>query len=66
MSFRALAGVIGLLAMTASAAAQSPTSGSIAGRVTDSSGGVLQGITVRLSGPAVQGVRTVVTNNEGI
>jgi outer membrane receptor protein involved in Fe transport len=65
MSFRTLASIC-LLAAAIPASAQSPTSGSLSGRITDSSGGVIPGVAVKLSGPALQGVRTAVTDPEGI
>ena len=53
------------LAFSVSAAAQEQT-GALQGRATDSSGGVLPGVTVVLSGPAILGgSRTVVTNENG-
>jgi hypothetical protein len=41
------------------------TSGSLVGQVTDSSGGALPGVTVELSGTAMQGTRTTVTDGQG-
>jgi hypothetical protein len=47
-------------------AAQSPTSGAIAGVVRDTSGAVLPGVTVEAASPAlIENVRTVVTDIEG-
>jgi len=46
------------------ASAQVPT-GTISGRVTDSSGGVLPGVTVSASSPNLQGSREVVTSGSG-
>jgi outer membrane receptor protein involved in Fe transport len=65
MSFRALAAIC-LLAVALPATAQGPTSGSVAGRITESTGGILAGVTVTLSGPSLQGVRSAVTDAEGI
>ena len=45
--------------------AQSSTAGSLSGTVTDSSGAALPGVTVELSGPAMQGTRSVVTDSSG-
>jgi Carboxypeptidase regulatory-like domain/TonB dependent receptor/TonB-dependent Receptor Plug Domain len=45
--------------------AQSTTAGSIAGTVKDASGGALPGVTVELSGPQMQGVRTAVSDGSG-
>ena len=39
--------------------------GEIVGKVADDVGGVLPGVTVSLSGPAIMGVRTAVTNEVG-
>jgi hypothetical protein len=41
------------------------TSGSITGTVTDASGGVLPGVTVTISSPSMQGVRSVTTVTDG-
>lgn len=41
------------------------TTGAINGKVTDPTGGVLPGVTVTISSPAMQGVRTALTNEEG-
>src|SRR5437764_13299766 len=45
--------------------AQSSVAGSLAGTVKDASGGALPGVTVELSGPAMQGTRSVVTDGSG-
>ena len=47
-----------MLAVASLAAAQGTTTGTLSGKVADSSGGVLPGVTVTLSGPSLQGVRT--------
>ena len=56
-----------LYALAASAHAQSvtATTGAINGKVTDATGAILPGVTVTISSPAMQGVRTTVTNEEG-
>jgi outer membrane receptor protein involved in Fe transport len=41
------------------------TSGSLSGTVTDDSGAAIPGVTVELSGPAMQGVKSTVTDNTG-
>lgn len=41
------------------------TSGSVSGHVEDDSGAMLPGVTVELSGPAMQGTKTTVTDGEG-
>jgi hypothetical protein len=43
----------------------SATTGAINGKVSDGTGGVLPGVTVTVSSPSIQGVRTEVTNNQG-
>jgi hypothetical protein len=49
------------------AAAQTgQTFGELVGKVTDDQGGVLPGVTVSLSGPAVMGVQTATTNEHGL
>ena len=55
---------VALLAAASVAAAQG-TTGSLSGTLTDASGGVLPGVTVTLSGPSLQGTRTVVTDDQG-
>ncbi|HUU36485.1 MAG TPA: TonB-dependent receptor, partial [Vicinamibacterales bacterium] len=54
-----------ILAAAPAHAQVSATTGSINGRVTDNSGGVLPGVTVTASSPSMQGVRTDVTNEAG-
>ncbi|HEX4964312.1 MAG TPA: TonB-dependent receptor [Thermoanaerobaculia bacterium] len=55
--------VVVFLAFAATLAAQ--TTGGIVGRVTDEAGGVLPGVTVEAKSPALQGLRTAVTDNTG-
>ncbi|MEZ5285678.1 MAG: carboxypeptidase-like regulatory domain-containing protein [Vicinamibacterales bacterium] len=43
----------------------SATTGSINGKVSDATGGVLPGVTVTISSPSMQGTRTDVTNEQG-
>jgi hypothetical protein len=57
--------LIVLLGSSTAFAQVSATTGSINGRVTDSSGGVLPGVTVTASSPSMQGVRASVTNENG-
>jgi outer membrane receptor protein involved in Fe transport len=52
-----------LVSWPATTAAQ--TTGGIAGKVTDSTGGVLPGATVTLTGPAMQGTQTATTDSLG-
>ncbi len=51
---RALVGLLAVLALAAPALAQSPTTATIVGQLTDESGSVLPGATVSASGPALQ------------
>jgi hypothetical protein len=52
------------LLLTLSAFAQ--TTGGLSGRVTDSTGGALPGVTVEVRSPALQGVRSDTTDGEGL
>ena len=55
-----------LAGMSVPAFAQvSATTGSINGKVSDASGGVLPGVTVTIASPSMQGTRTDVTNAQG-
>ncbi|MBI1875952.1 MAG: TonB-dependent receptor [Acidobacteria bacterium] len=56
----------GLLLIPALALAQRTTTGTVAGRIVDSNGGVLPGVTVTLKSPEALGEFTGVTNGEGI
>ena len=56
--------LVAVLATTRVAVAQS-TSGTISGRVQDSSGGALPGVTVTVESPNLQAVRTAVTAENG-
>ena len=58
--------VVALLIVGAPAAAAAQTTGGIAGKVTDSTGGVLPGASVTLTGPAMQGAQTTTTDATGI
>jgi hypothetical protein len=58
--------LVGLVTLHAVAWAQTATTGAIAGTVRDSTGGVLPGVTVEASSPAlIEKVRTVVTDDQG-
>src|SRR5471030_2651030 len=46
--------------------AQTSTTGAIEGKVTDSSGAVLPGVTVELSSPNLQGTKTEVSDRNGV
>jgi outer membrane receptor protein involved in Fe transport len=65
MRKRLSAMIVTLLAVASMAAAQGTTTGSLSGTLTDASGAVLPGVTVTLSGPSLQGQRTVVTDDQG-
>ncbi len=65
MRKRLSAMIVTLLAVASMAAAQGTTTGSLSGTLTDASGAVLPGVTVTLSGPSLQGQRTVVTDEQG-
>ena len=56
--------VVAFLALTSFALAQG-TTGTLSGTLTDSSGAVMPGVTVTLSGPSLQGVRTTVSDEQG-
>ena len=53
-----------ILILTATSVSAQAT-GELAGRVTDESGGVLPGVTVTVTGPALMGVRTDTTGADG-
>ena len=60
--------VLAALMLPASALAQgggASTTGSINGKVSDSSGAVLPGVTVTASSPSLMGVHSTVTGTEG-
>jgi hypothetical protein len=58
--------LLSLILPTPAARAQSATTGTIAGEVKDATGGVLPGVTVEASSPAlIEKVRTVVTDGQG-
>ncbi|HMD34791.1 MAG TPA: carboxypeptidase-like regulatory domain-containing protein, partial [Vicinamibacterales bacterium] len=65
--FRAFATAAAILAFgLAPAAAQTgQTFGEIVGKISDAQGGILPGVTVSLSGPAVMGTQTATTNESG-
>ena len=58
-------GIITLTAAAAFAQSVGATNGAINGKVTDTSASVMPGVTVTISSPSMQGVRTAVTNEEG-
>jgi len=49
----------------APAVAQTGINGEIVGKATDAGGGVLPGVTITLSGPAMMGTQNVTTNESG-
>jgi len=58
--------IVACLALTAIATSQELQSGSIRGRVTDDTGQPLPGVSITISGPALIGKVTAVTNAEGM
>ncbi len=60
-----LLGLAGALAISVEALAQGEQYGSIAGQIHDAGGQALPGVTVTVSGPSLQGVRTTVSSDEG-
>jgi outer membrane receptor protein involved in Fe transport len=60
-----LAAVVCLILPLSSRVSAQGTTGALAGTLADSSGGVLPGVTVTLSGPNLQGSRTAVTDENG-
>ena len=54
-----------LVSTSADGGQTSASTGAIAGTVTEATGGVLGGVTVAVSGEAIMGTRTAVTNSEG-
>ncbi len=54
------------LSVTPTAAQTGQNFGELVGKITDDQGGVLPGVSVTLSGPAVMGNQTAVTNERGI
>jgi hypothetical protein len=61
-----LALILGALLLPSGAAAQSATSGTIAGTVRDATGAVLPGVTVEAASPAlIEKVRSAVTDDQG-
>src|SRR2546428_6422761 len=59
-------GFMGCAAPPVFAQSVGATTGAIDGKVSDATGGVMPGVTVTISSPAMQGVRTGVTNEEGV
>ena len=66
-SIRGLACVIAIVLMSTLASAQTGQNfGELVGKAVDEQGAVLPGVTVSLTGPAVMGLQTVVTNEHGL
>jgi hypothetical protein len=65
-SFVVAALSLALLFGAAEAFAQGTTTGGLVGTLTDSTGAVLPGVTVTLTGPSVQGARTAVSDEQGL
>ena len=66
--FRVLAAlaIVSAFGLAPAAAQTGQTFGELVGKVTDDQGGVLPGVTVTLSGPAVMGTPTAVTGASGV
>src|SRR5437867_1738578 len=65
-ALRCSLGVLAVALLPLAAAAQSETSGALAGVVKDTTGALLPGVTVEASSPAlIEKVRTVVTDGQG-
>ncbi|MCK7482640.1 MAG: carboxypeptidase-like regulatory domain-containing protein [Candidatus Moduliflexus flocculans] len=58
--------IVACLVLTAAATSQELQSGSIRGKVTDDTGQPLPGVSITISGPALIGKVTAVTNAEGM
>jgi hypothetical protein len=67
-TLRALAAlaIISAFGLAPAAAQTGQTFGELVGKVSDDQGGVLPGVNVTLSGPAVMGTQSAVTNERGI
>ena len=59
------AALLGVLFFLSASALHAQTTGSINGTVADNTGGMLPGVTVTASSPAMMGVQTAVTNESG-
>ncbi len=62
----AVLGLVLFVGLAPAAAQTGQMFGELVGKVTDDQGGVLPGVTVTLSGPAVMGTQTATTNANGI
>jgi hypothetical protein len=62
---RKLYGLLFILLLLTTAAFGQEFTGSITGRVSDSSGAVIPGVTITLSGTTIQGVRTAISGETG-
>lgn len=65
MRFRQVVFLFLLVLCASGASAQTTPTGTITGQVSDAQGGVLPGVTVTVSSPALQGARTAVTSSNG-
>ncbi|MBV9493520.1 MAG: TonB-dependent receptor [Acidobacteria bacterium] len=63
--FKAALALLCLLIPVIGVAQTSPTTGALIGRVTDTSGAVLPGVTVTITSPQLQGTRTSVSDENG-
>src|SRR5207302_5654930 len=66
MPFRILTIAVALVSLPAAALAQASGSGTLIGRIVDSSGAVLPGVTVTLKSPEALGQYTAVTDAQGL
>ena len=61
-----LAVILSLVVGLAAPVAGQRTTGEIIGKITDTSGGVMPGVTVTLRGPAMQGEQVAITSETGL
>jgi hypothetical protein len=64
-AFAALA-IVATFGLAPAAAQTGQSFGELVGKVTDDQGGILPGVTVTLSGPAVMGTQTAISNERGL
>jgi len=65
MGVRLLARGVFVVLLTAAPAMAQERTGSIAGSITDSSGGVLPGATIQATSPSLVGVQTAIADAQG-
>ena len=59
-------GFLAMISLSARAQTVGATTGAINGKVADATGGVMPGVTVTIASPSMQGIRTAVTDGEGL